>query len=62
MEKWTGELVGQMHLNRVTVQQLAEELEFSKGYVSMILNGKRSPPDAEKKLKDAFKSIVAKRG
>ena len=62
MQKWTGVLVGRMHNERVTLQMLADELGLCKGYVSMILNGKRSPPDAEKRLNEAFKSILAKRG
>lgn len=36
-EKWTGRLVGKMHCNRVTYDELAEELGVTKAYVSLIL-------------------------
>lgn len=57
-EKWTGDLVGRMHNAGVTQEELAEELGITKAYVSMILNSKRTPPDAKKRLEDAFQSVL----
>ena len=58
---WTGELVGQMHVAEVTLDDLAAEMGVSKGYVSMILNGIKKPPNAKGRLNDAFDSILRKR-
>lgn len=62
IEKWTGKLVGRMHNERIRVEDLAKELGCTKGYVSMILNGKRTPPNARQKLEQAVESIIAQRG
>lgn len=40
-EKWTGRLIGRMHNERITYEQLANEMGVNKAYISMILNGKR---------------------
>ena len=60
-EKWTGELVGNMHISRVTLQDLADELHLTKGYISQILNGLKSPKDAKERLFGAYKAIIEKR-
>ena len=41
-EKWTGVLIGKMHNARVSYDDLAAELGLTKGYLSLILNGKRN--------------------
>lgn len=60
-EKWTGDLIGRMHNERVTQDDLAGELNCGKAYISMILNGARSPADAESRLNAAFEAVLAKR-
>ena len=60
-EKWTGALVGKMHNANVTQEDIAKELGVTKAYVSMILNSKRTPPDAKKRLEEAFRAILAAR-
>lgn len=57
-EKWTGELVGLMHNNRITAQQLADELGCTKAYVSMVLNGARTPRGAKERFEEAVKRIL----
>lgn len=61
-EPWTGELIGKMHNAGVTYDELGAELNVSKSYVSMILNGRRTPTDAEAKFNDAFVRVVEKKG
>ena len=58
---WTGDLIGKMHVHEVTYDELAEELGVGKPYVSMILNGRRNPPDAKERLQAAFERILMKR-
>lgn len=60
-EKWTGDLVGKMHNERVSCIELAEELNMTKAYVSMVLNGKRTPPGAKERFEAAFEAILQKR-
>jgi len=60
-EKWTGDLIGKMHVHEVTYDDLAAELGYTKSYVSMILNGSRKPADAKEKLQEAFSNILKKR-
>ena len=60
-EKWTGNLIGKMHNERVTYQDMANELSITKSYVSMILNGSRKPKGIKKRMEDAFASIIEKR-
>ena len=59
--KWTGRLVGRMHNEKVTKSDLAKELGFTKAYVCMILNGKRTPDGSRERMEAAFDAIIAKR-
>lgn len=60
-EKWTGRLVGRMHNANVTCEDLAAELGVSRPYVSMILNSVRKPDGIQKRMEEAFDSVVSKR-
>jgi transcriptional regulator with XRE-family HTH domain len=60
-EKWTGRLIGWMHNERITYEQLANEMGVNKAYISMILNGKRKPPNIQKRMETALEAII-KRG
>ena len=60
-EKWTGNLVGRMHNEKVRLEDLANEMGVSKGYVSMLLNGQRKPPNAKERLNAAFQAVLDKR-
>ena len=59
--KWTGKLVGDMHLNRVTRQDIADELGVTKAYISYILNGTQSPKDGKQRVINAYQRILEKR-
>lgn len=60
-EKWTGRLVGKMHNERVTYDNLAAEMGVTKSYISMILNGVRKPDGIQERMENAFESVVNKR-
>lgn len=60
-EKWTGRVVGQMHNERITHGALAKEMGVSQSYLSMILNGTRTPAGARERIRDAMASILEKR-
>ena len=57
-ERWTGEVVGEMHCHNVKAQDLAEEMGVTNEYMSMLLNSKREPPNAEQRVKEALRRIV----
>jgi len=60
-EKWTGDLIGRMHNEKITFDELAAQLGVTKSYISMILNGKRNPPGAETRLTEAVDRLIARR-
>lgn len=60
-EKWTGDLIGRMHNERVTAADLAAELGCTKAYISMIFHGARAPEGAQERLETAFEAILARR-
>ena len=59
-KKWTGDLVGLMHVYRITVQMLAAELGVTDRYVSMVLNGHREPAGAMERFKAAVDRLIEK--
>ena len=60
-QKWTGKVVGYMHVKGISFQELAEELGWTKSYISMILGSKRNPPEAETKIRQAISNIEKRR-
>ena len=59
--EWTGALVGRMHVARISKQDLAEELGYTRQYISMILYGKTCPRGAEEKFFAALERIERRR-
>lgn len=59
-KKWTGDLVGLMHTNKISFQALADELGVTNRYVSMVLNGHREPLGAEDKFRAAVHKLISK--
>ena len=57
-EQWTAEVVGKLHLNKISKRQLADELGFTPEYVSMVLNGHRAPTGAEQEFTAAVERLV----
>ena len=57
-KKWTGNLVGLMHDERISFNELAAELGVTNRYVSMVLNGHREPEGAEGKFTAALNRII----
>ena len=62
MEKWIGEAVGVMHVNRIKQGQVADKLGVTNDYVNMILNGKKTPKGAEERIMGAIAEIISERG
>ena len=58
LKKWIGEVVGEMHIRRISTNKLAEHMGMTPEYISMILNGHREPKDIEDRLKKAIEEIT----
>ena len=61
-EKWTGEVVGLMHIHKISAKDLASKLGVTNRYLSMILNGHRSPAGAEARFRAALNELIANKG
>ena len=59
LAQWIGEIVGQMHNNKISKTQLADYMGVSREYVSMILNGHRCPSGVEERLRTAVNELTA---
>lgn len=57
-KKWTGAIVGKMHVESITYEELAQKLGCTKAYVSMILNGSRNPAGAEQRFRQALDELI----
>ena len=57
-ENWTGNIVGKMHMNRVSKKRLAKQLGYTPEYVSMVLNGHRNPNGAEAEFTEALDQLI----
>ena len=60
-EEWTGEIIGRMHVEEITMQDMATEMQCTKSYVSRLLNGTRNPPKARERLENALERILQRR-
>ena len=58
--QWTADLVGEMHLKKITAKQLAAEVGWHEKYLSVVLNGHREPKGAEATLRAALLRLEIK--
>ena len=58
MEQWIASAVGKMHVNKVQQREVAARLGVTEEYLSMILNGKRSPKNAENRIMTAIDDLI----
>ena len=56
--QWTGEIVGKMHINHITFEELSAKLSLHPKYVSSILNGRRCPKGAEGKFRKVLNELI----
>lgn len=62
MEKWIAKVVGEMHVNKISITALAEKMGVSRGYASALLNGKRSPQGAKERITKAIQDLIEGKG
>lgn len=59
--QWTAEIVGKLHANRIPQIELAAHMGLTPEYVSMVLNGKREPQNAEQVFRGALDELIAEK-
>lgn len=59
--QWTGELVGKMHIYGVSCRELADRIGCSNKWLSMVVNGHRSPKNAEQRFNAALDELIKER-
>lgn len=62
MEEWIGEVIGKMHVNKITQVELARHLGIRRDYLSKILNGAINPKGAKQRIVTAINEIINERG
>ena len=60
-EKWTGRIVGRMHTESISTDDLSKEMGISKAYISMILHGTRKPEGIRQRMEAALEKIIQSR-
>lgn len=60
-DRWTGEIIASLHINKIKQKELAKEMDLTEEYISMLLCGKKSSVGMEERMKSAIESIVGRR-
>lgn len=58
--QWTGRIVGELHNNKLTLKELAKEVNWNDKYLSQVINSENPPKGAEQKLSDALSRLIEK--
>ena len=56
--QWTADVIGELHLKKLTKRQLAAHMGVTPEYVSMVLNGHREPEGAEWRFRAALDGLI----
>ncbi len=59
MEHWIAVAVGKMHINKIQQKDVAAKMGVTEEYISMILNGKKKPKNAEARILAALDDLIA---
>lgn len=60
LAQWIGDFVGRMHRHRITITQISQEMDVTREYLSMILNGHREPAGISDRMNTALDRIIEK--
>ena len=61
LAQWTGDIVGKMHIYRISAIELARKLGYNPKYLSAVLNGRRIPKNAQQRFADALDELIAEK-
>lgn len=57
--QWTGAFIGKLHVNSISAKEFAEFARINPKYLSVVLNGKREPKNAEQRFNVALAALIA---
>ena len=57
MEGWIADVIGKMHIHKITQTMLAEQIGLRRDYVSKILNGQISPKGARERIEAGLSAL-----
>lgn len=60
--KWTGRVVGLMHIHGITHAELAKEAGLCRSYTTMLLNKEKVNDKSRERITDALDRLIDKRG
>lgn len=61
MEHWIADVIGKMHIHKITTTALAEHMGMSRCHISRVLNGSITPEGTDKKITAAVDEMIAAR-
>lgn len=56
--EWSGEVVGLMHINKISVSALAEHIGWRREYVSRLLNGAETRANAKEIIEKSVQELI----
>lgn len=60
MEKWIAEVVGKMHIHKISQSDLADCYGCSREFINRILNGAIAPPkEAKERIEQSIDRLIA---
>ena len=61
MDNWIANAIGKMHINDIKQDEVASKMRIRRDYLNKILNGKKTPKDAETRIMSAIDEIIRER-
>ena len=61
MENWIAVAIGKMHINNIIQDEVASKMRIRRDYLNKILNGKKTPKNAETRIMSAIDEIIQER-
>ena len=62
LAQWTGTVIGKLHIYQIDHKELAAKIGWNAKYLSVVLNGHKTPRGAEQKVTEALDQLIAERG
>ena len=59
MEPWIAEVIGKMHVHKITTTALAEYMGMNRSHISRVLNGSLHPRGTGEKISAAVDEMIA---
>lgn len=61
MANWIADVVGRMHVHKITQTELANRLGIRREQLNRILNSSETPMNAEERIRKALDELIAEK-